>query len=300
MPRLFLITPARDEADNLRRLETVLRTQSTPVDGWVIVENGSTDGSAAWLDTLTPGGQVRDLVVLHEDTGGSSVYALGSKYARLVARGMAVVRDRYGLRDDDAIGILDADTFPAPDYYQKILAAFAMRPGLGLTSGLTTDARGRISGHRRTWVRGSCRVWRGACLNESGYPIGPSADTLSTIKARCRGWEVAVVADARAEAREVGQRVSMRYYGQSAYFRGETLLHATLRALKYVARGRWQSGGEFLSGYLADWWKKAPRTDDPEILQWSRRALVRLLRLGSVRRQPDARPEGARRGCGGS
>ncbi len=284
MPRLFLLTPARDEADNLKRLDALLRTQKTPVDSWVIIENGSTDGSAAWLDARTAGGQVRDLVVLHEDTGAQSAYALGSKYARLVARGMAVVRERYGLRDDDAIGILDADTFPEPGYYQKILAAFVARPRLGLTSGLTVDAAGRPSGHRRTWVRGSCRVWRGACLNEAGYPIGPSADTLSAIKAQCRGWEVAVVDDARAEAREVGQRVSLHYYGQSAYFRGETVLHVGLRALKYVARGRPTGAFQLLAGYLTDWWHAAPRTEDPEILNWSRHALTRLARDAGARR----------------
>src|SRR5919201_1417439 len=40
-----LITPARDEADNLRRLERSLLAQSLPPSLWIVVDDGSTDGT---------------------------------------------------------------------------------------------------------------------------------------------------------------------------------------------------------------------------------------------------------------
>ena len=40
-----LITPARDEAENLPRLAASIQAQDVAPDAWVIVDNGSTDGT---------------------------------------------------------------------------------------------------------------------------------------------------------------------------------------------------------------------------------------------------------------
>src|SRR5688572_14367545 len=44
--RYACITPARDEAHNLPRLARSLMAQTVPPERWVIVDNGSTDGTA--------------------------------------------------------------------------------------------------------------------------------------------------------------------------------------------------------------------------------------------------------------
>ena len=63
LPSYGLITPARDESDNLPRLAAGLAAQTVLPAAWVIVDNGSTDGTAqiaaeiarehAWVTVLT-------------------------------------------------------------------------------------------------------------------------------------------------------------------------------------------------------------------------------------------------------
>ena len=276
MSRLFIITPARDEAQNLPKLEASLKAQSVLVTEWIVLENGSTDDSCLLLDSIRPSGAIEALHITHENTDDPA-YALGRKYARLIARGFDILRQRHEIRDEDFIGILDADSFPEPDYYQKLMAHMQASPRLGITSGLTADAAGRMSVHRRNWVRGSCRLWRGKCLNSITYPIGPSADTLSAIKVKMQGWEVEITPGALAEAREVGARVSHNYYGQSAYFRGETFVHCLLRTSKYLLALRPRTALQFFTGYMGDWICHAPRTEDQDILEYCRGAVPRLL-----------------------
>ena len=66
-PSYGLITPARDESDNLPRLAAGLAAQTVLPAAWVIVDNGSTDGTAEiaaeiarehpWVTVLTTGGR---------------------------------------------------------------------------------------------------------------------------------------------------------------------------------------------------------------------------------------------------
>ena len=46
------ITPARDEAVNLPRLAHALAVQGTKPTVWIVVENGSTDGTTAVVQEL--------------------------------------------------------------------------------------------------------------------------------------------------------------------------------------------------------------------------------------------------------
>jgi glycosyltransferase involved in cell wall biosynthesis len=274
--KLLLITPLRDEAQNIPRIESTLKAQTVPVDAWIIVENGSTDGSKELIRKLRPSGAIRSIVVLNFEHAIGE-YALGTKYASVVEHGMSHVKRTIGIADDDYVGILDADTFPRPDYYALLLAAMRADPFLGITSGHTVDKNGHPTIIRQSFVKGSCRVWRGACLKQAGYIVAPSADVLSAAKATIRGWQVRVTPGAVAQARQQGDRVDYSYYGHSAYYRGETLLHCLLRILALLLRLHLARACRFGSGYLADYVRGAPRIVDPEIRAYFRGAVGRLL-----------------------
>lgn len=276
MGKLFLVTPLRDEAQNIPRIEAALRSQTVPVDVWIIVENGSTDGSKELVHQLLPAGAVKSIAVLHfEHPVGQ--YALGTKYASVVEHGMSHAKHAFGIGDSDYLGILDADTFPHPNYYELLLAAMTANPSLGITSGQTVDETGRPTIVRQSFVKGSCRVWRGACLKQCGYLVAPSADILSAAKATLKGWLVQVTPDAIAQARQQGDRVDYSYYGRSAYYRGETLLHCFLRILSLLLRLHLARAWRYGSGYVVDYVGRAPRIADPEIRNYFRTAVGRLL-----------------------
>lgn len=282
--RVFLVTPLRDEIDNLPRLIGCVERQTVDVARWVVVENGSTDGSKEFLDRLKGVENVGNLTVLHIDTEDPE-YALGSKYARIVNRGFEELLLRENIRPDDCVGILDADSFPEDDYFEKLIELFKLSPKVGISSGLSYNASdGRVSVHSREWVRGSCRLWRGACFLESGYIIGPSADTLSVARANLDGWETAVNPDAKFVAREVGGRGKFEYYGASSYHRGNTMLYALGRSLKLAFLARPLQGFAFFSGYVKAQASGAPRIDDPEIRAYFRTYLVRRFKENALRR----------------
>lgn len=276
--RLFLSTPLRNEINNIERLFSSVAAQDYRVTLWVIVENGSTDGSREDLVSRRPPENVENLIVLNEDTE-SGEYALGAKYARLVNRGFDEILRQNTLMSDDMIGILDADSFPAPGYYRALAEAFDNDSSLGIASGISRDEGSeRVSIHAGDWVRGSCRIWRGACMSQSGYIIGPSADTLSLARAELDGWSAKVVPQAEFFAREVGQRAKQRYYGSSAYFRGNTPLYALIRFGKFVLYGRFLDGAGYLSGYFGALRRKEERLQDDELRQYFRRYVARKLR----------------------
>jgi glycosyltransferase involved in cell wall biosynthesis len=286
-PTLYVLTPLRDEAPNVPRLVETLRAQTRPVDHWIVLENGSTDGSKELLAALAPGGAIRAITVLNLETPQSS-YALGSKYSSIVNAGIEHVTARFDLAHDDMIALLDADTFLDAKYYETLERVFAADPRVGMACG--TTVRPGAPRNVLRWTGGGYFAWRHACLAEAGYHVGPSADVVSSAKAHLLGWRLRVAPEARAETRGQGRRVDFRYYGRSAYYRGETLMHCFAKAGNLAVHGRVGDALAHASGYLGDRLRGAPQIADDEIRRYFGGAFRRRLResLGAA---GDARRE---------
>jgi poly-beta-1,6-N-acetyl-D-glucosamine synthase len=52
MLRYAVVTPARNEEENIRRLGAALTAQTQPPAEWVVVDDGSTDGTLDVLSAL--------------------------------------------------------------------------------------------------------------------------------------------------------------------------------------------------------------------------------------------------------
>lgn len=275
MPRLFVLTPLRDEAENIPELVATLRAQTRPVDAWIVLENGSTDGSRALLADLRPEGALASIDVRSLELEQRE-YALGRKYSSIVDMGLAHLTATHRLADEDMVALLDADSFVDPDYYAVLEAAFAADPRLGMACGRAI--RPGKSETETRWTGGGYFVWRYACLREAGYVVGPSADVVSSTKAHLKGWKREVVPATRVRTRGQGQRVDHSYYGKSAYFRGETVLHCLALSAKRIATGQVRAGVAHASGYLGELARGAPRTEDAEIRAYFRSAVGRRVR----------------------
>lgn len=272
---LYVLTPLRDEASNIPRLVETLCAQTRQVDHWIVLENGSTDGSKEMLAALTPGGAIRAITVLNLETP-QSTYALGSKYSSIVNTGLEYVKARFALAPDDMIALLDADTFLDARYYETLERVFAADPRVGMANG--ESIRPHTPRKVTRWTGGGYFVWRYACLAEAGYLVGPTADIVSAAKAHTLGWKLKVTTDTFAETRAQGQRVDFSYYGRAAYYRGENLLHCFAKAGHLVVRGRAQDAASYISGYLGDRRRAAPRIADADVRRYFRTALWRRLR----------------------
>lgn len=274
-----LVTPLKDEIENLPRLYDAVARLDNGIGHWVICENGSSDGSYEFLASTPKPANVGNLHILSVDTGIPQ-YQLGFKYARIVDYGLRFLQEGSTYSDISYIGILDADCFPRPDYYGRLIEAFEARERLGIVSGTLVRPDGSRLPAAKGFPRGNSRLWRKQCLDEAPYVIGMSADTLSAIRAQARGWICDALSDALVETRDVGQRAGQCYYGQSAYYRGETLAFTALKCAGRALTSP-RSALDYFTGYFGALRSRAPRIEDAEILAHSRAKLFR--RLGFVR-----------------
>lgn len=272
---IALITPLKDELENLPRLYASIGALTCKIDHWVICENGSTDGSVEFLESAEKPANVGSLHILHIDTG-TVEYQLGFKYSRIVDAGLSFLYGRNECQSVSYIGILDADCFPHPDYYDRLIEAFESRDRLGIVSGTLISPAGVPFPSARGFPRGNSRLWRRRCLEEAPYLVGMSADTLSAIRAEARGWICDALAEAKVETRDIGHRAGQKYYGKSAYYRGETLPFTALKCARRSLNSP-SSAFQYLTGYVGALLKRDPKVEDKEILDHSRSKLPRLL-----------------------
>ncbi|WP_241245878.1 glycosyltransferase family 2 protein [Microbacterium sp. 4R-513] len=113
-PRVTVVVPCRDDAEFLDACLTALAAQTHPADRVIVVDNASTDASAAVA-------RAHGVDVIEEPLVGIWPAA---------ARGYDEARGTA-----DIIARLDADSRPHPDWIARLVRAFVADPGLGVLTG---------------------------------------------------------------------------------------------------------------------------------------------------------------------
>ena len=126
-----VVTPVKDEQNNLERVAASLDSQTVAPLAWVIVDTGSTDDTVAIAERWPSGSRSRACMSIDE----SAVPTRGGP----VVRGFVTGLESLDVVPDVVIK-LDADLSFEPDYCQRLLEAFTADPRLGLTSGICTEA----------------------------------------------------------------------------------------------------------------------------------------------------------------
>jgi poly-beta-1,6-N-acetyl-D-glucosamine synthase len=232
-----VVTPARDEVDNLRRLAVCLAGQTVPPTAWVIVDNGSSDGTYdlalglrrehAWVHAVSipgAGGAVR---------GGPVIRAFNAGVAALGERPDVVVK-------------LDADVSVEPDHFERLLHEFAADPRLGIASGSCWELDGgtwRQDFTTGTSARGAARAYRWECL-QAVSPLEEARgwDGIDELKANLRGWRTGTVLDLpfrhhrTVGERDGSERLAWEAEGELAHYMGYRLGYLLVRALYRALR----------------------------------------------------------------
>ena len=183
----IVITPVRDEADLIQKTIDSMAAQINRPVLWVIVDDGSTDGTGAVLDRAAA--QFSWISVIHRQnrgfrkSGGGVIEAFYEGYARI------------GDKPWDFLVKLDGDLSFEPDYFARCLSEFERDSKLGIGSGTVgklvnglpvPDSHGDPKFH----VRGAAKTYRKACWESiQGLARVPGWDTIDEVKANMLGWK---------------------------------------------------------------------------------------------------------------
>lgn len=288
-----LATPVFNEIEALPGLLECIEAQTLRPTLWVVVDDGSTDGSREWLEEKA---RSRPWLVVEGSPEPANEY-LGAHVARIKRWGLERAIAQAEARGVEVAygGILDADLLPPPNHYERLIEEFERDPKLGVTSSAiqVVDADRVESFQRDDLPRGGTQFFRRACLDAiDGIPPWPGFDGAANVKARLRGWSTRMVPElVTLHRRETGTRYGAREgyvrKGRYAYFLGVHPLLVLARAVAYSREAPHDRGFHFLRGWLTDLARRSERCPDPEVrrqygtprlIEVSRYALRRALR----------------------
>lgn len=180
-----LVTPARNEEHNIGRvIESVVAQTVLPMR-WVIISDGSTDGTDDIVKTYQRKYSWIEFIRMpeHRDRHfAAKVKCFNSGYNKV-----------KGL-DFRVIGNLDADISFEDDYFRFLIDKFAADPLLGV-AGTPFVEDGKHYDYRFTnieHVSGACQLFKRECFEEIGgyLPIkGGGIDWVAVTTARMKGWK---------------------------------------------------------------------------------------------------------------
>ena len=258
-----LVTAARNEAENLGRLAASLERQTVLPGAWVIVENGSTDSTFEVAGSLAADHDWIRVISLPEAGG--------------VARGGAIVRAFRAGTDAlpgsfDVIVNLDADISMEPDYFERLLGAFAADERLGIASGSCWELDGGEWRQRfvtRSGAWGASRAYRRACLDAvSPLEERHGWDGIDELRAQVAGWSTQTLVDLpfrhhRPEGvRDGGKGAAWAAEGRLAHYMGYRFSYLLVRTLFRAVSHRDPAALAMVGAYLGAAARREPRCAD--------------------------------------
>lgn len=270
-----LATPVRNERALLPGLVATVEALSPPPAVWLVVDDGSTDGSRQWLDEASSS---RPWMLVRSSPEDADEY-LGAHVARIKRWGLAqaIARCTEGGQAPSFAGIVDADIVLPPNHYARLMEEMNADPELGVVSSAIQSSSGdgapaRVDAFQRSdEPRGGTQFFRVSCLEAiGGLPPWPGFDGAANVKARARGYRTRLVADVIATQRRdmaarFGFAAGYERRGRYAWFLGVHPLLVAGRAAAYAVTVSPGVGARFLRGWAGEAVRGAPRCPDDEV-----------------------------------
>lgn len=277
-----LITPARNEEEFIEKTLESMSRQTLLPERWVIVNDGSTDATAAKVRPYLsdhPWITLVDLPVRRERHFAAKVYAFNA--------GLEQVKDtNYAV-----IGNLDADVSLDQDHFEFLMDKFAKDPTLGVAGTVFREdgynsATDSFEGE--TYVSGQCQMFRRQCFEEiGGYKPnkGGGIDWMAVTTARMMGWKTRSFRDIsffhhrRLGTAERGRLASSFSYGEKDYYLGGHPLWELFRVAWRMTKPPYIVDGVALGlGYLWALLRRAERPVSKELMRFHRKEQMQKLK----------------------
>ena len=305
--RYVVISPVRNEAEYLSRTMQSMVDQSVKPSQWVLVNDGSNDGTGdiiedwasrhGWIlavhrldeDRFAPGYRGQENEAAGERRKNRGKRAIEAKEIEAFLAGY----ERITVAEWEFLVKLDGDVGLGADYFEKCFAKFVADPNLGIGGGVICHQfRGglKVEPSPRFHVRGATKIYRRACWEQIGGVIrAPGWDTIDEVKANMLGWSTRSFPDLKV--------VHYRYTGGAngswrnavknglwSYISGYHPIYMLARCLNGLTKKPCVVGSVglfwgFMSGYI---WNIG-QIEDRKIIRYLRKQQMRrLLRLNTI------------------
>jgi poly-beta-1,6-N-acetyl-D-glucosamine synthase len=274
LPSYVLITPARNEAAFIElTIKSVVAQTVRPIK-WVIVSDGSTDGTDEIVKKYVADNPWIELLRMPERRErhfAGKVFAFNAGY------------DRVKTIPYDAIGSLDADLSFDSEYFEFLLKKLGDNGELGLVGTPFQDGPNKTYDYRFVsieHVSGACQLFRRQCFEDiGGYkPVkGGGIDHVAVLTARMKGWKT----------RTFTEKMSLHHRPMGTAERGTIKVRFKVGCLDYALGGHplWElfrtcyqmskppfviGGLTLLAGYCWSFVTRAERPISPELVKFRR------------------------------
>lgn len=294
LPNYVLITPARNEAEFIEvTIKSMIAQTYLPLR-WVIVSDGSTDGTDQIVQRYLARYTWIELVRMptrKERHFAGKVHAFRAGYEKVKDLGFEV------------IGNLDADVSLVPDHFEFLVAKMVEHPEIGVAGAPFREGDFqydyRFSSVENVW--GGCQLFRRACYEGIGgyMPLkGGCIDHIAVISARFHGWKTRTFPErvcghhrkmGTAEQNNLRAKFKLGWKDRSV---GNHPLWEFCRTIYQMTRPPYILGGLSLGlGYLSGLIRGIEIPISPEMVEFVRREqmqrLKRVLSRGSGARQSE-------------
>lgn len=279
--KYVLITPARNEEAFIEQtIKSVVGQTKLPVK-WVIVSDGSTDGTNDIVKKYAAKHQWIELVRMPERSErhfAGKVHAFNAGYAK-------VKEINY-----DVIGNLDADISFDNDYFEFLLNKLDKNQKLGVVAtpfvedAVHYDYRFTNIEH----VSGACQLFRRACFESIGgyVPLKVGGiDLIAVLTARMKGWQTRTFTEKSSvhhRKTQIGKHNGlMRTFrsGYHDYLMGGSPIWQVFRSMYQMSKKPLIIGGSFLlAGYVWAVMKQVEKPISRELVEFRRREQEHRLR----------------------
>jgi len=280
-----IISPARDEAEFARRTLDSVTGQTVPPALWVIVDDGSTDGTTEIIAEYA----ARFPYIRVHRRANRGVRSVGPGVIEAFYDGLATVTD---LSRFPYLCKLDLDLDLPPKYFQILIERMEAEPRLGTCSGKAyfPGPSNRDKGWSGELIPelagdemsvGMTKFYRRECFEQiGGFVRQVMWDGIDCHRCRMLGWLACSWDDPDLRfihLRPMGSShkgiiTGRKRHGFGQYFMGTSLAYMTASSVLRATKTPYVVGGAaMLWGYVESMLKGKDRFDDPEFRSFLRR-----------------------------
>lgn len=292
-----IISPVRDEVEFARRTLDSVTRQTVPPSLWVIVDDGSTDGTSELLAEYA----ARFPYIRVHRRRNRGVRSVGPGVIEAFYDGLATVEhlERYAF-----LCKLDLDLDLPLRYFELLIARMEAEPRLGTCSGKAYFPGPSNTG--KAWDGelvaelcgdemsvGMTKFYRVECFQEiGGFVRQVMWDGIDCHRCRMLGWlacswddpELRFIHLRPMGSSQQGIITGRKRHGFGQYFMGTSLLYMTSSAAFRATRAPYLIGGAAMWwGYVESMLKREQRFGDAEFRKFLRRYQLECLLLGKRR-----------------